>query len=326
MEVCGSHTMSIAKSGIRSLLNKNIEIISGPGCPVCVTSASDIHTSIEFARDERFIVTTFGDMLKIPIDNDSLQNYKSVKVLYNPLESLKLAKDNPDKEVVLLGIGFETTTPTTAAVIKEAKKQNIKNFSVISMSKVIPAAMEVILSHEENNVDALLLPGHVSAITGRKYHDFIKKHGVSGVVAGFDPLDLLEAIYLLVKNHEEGNVVVLNNYERVVSEDGNKLAMETLFDVFEIGDTNWRGIGVIPETALHIKDEYKEYDAVKKFDVKIKNIEETPGCICGLVLMGRLKPTDCKHYGKTCVPSNPIGPCMVSSEGTCAAYYKYITN
>ena len=324
MEVCGTHTMSIARFGIKSMLPKNIRIISGPGCPVCVTPSGEIKTAIDLARDSKFIIATFGDMLKVPSDNDFLQNYKNVKVIYSPLDSLKLAKDHPDKEVVLLGIGFETTSPLIGSTIKIAEQSGINNFSVLCMHKTIPVAIDLILgSDHKKNIGGLILPGHVSVITGRKYFDFMKKHEISGVVCGFEALNIMETVYMLVKLHNTGASEVINNYKAVVTEEGNRTALNIMNDVFEPSDSSWRGIGMIKNSGLKIRDKYKRYDAVKKFDLTIKDISEPKGCLCGQILMSKAFPHDCKHFGKSCTPSNPIGPCMVSSEGTCAAVYKY---
>ncbi|MCK5071955.1 MAG: hydrogenase formation protein HypD [Bacteriovoracaceae bacterium] len=323
MEVCGTHTMSVARFAIKSLLPDNINVISGPGCPVCVTSGTDIETALTMARDESKIVCTFGDMIKVPSQGDNLGNYKNVKIVYSPLDSLKIAKDNPDKEVVMLGIGFETTAPLIACAIKAAKQMALPNFSVISMHKTVPIAMGAILSDKDAKIDALILPGHVSAITGRKYFDFIKDYETSGVISGFEALDIMECIYLLVDLYNNEKLDVINNYSRIVSEHGNKLAMDTMYDVFETCDSGWRGIGTIPDSGLEIKDEYAAFNARKKFGINVSEVLDPPGCRCGEILMAKAKPSDCGLFGKNCTPANPVGPCMVSSEGTCAAFYKY---
>ncbi len=326
MEVCGTHTMSLAQHGTRSMLPENINIISGPGCPVCVTSQSDIKVAIDLAKRDDFIITTFGDMLKVPCEQESLQQFSNVKILYSPFESLKIARENPNKQIVFLGVGFETTAPLIASTIEMAQKESVFNFSVLPMHKTVPVAMEAILGAENNKIHGLLLPGHVGSITGRKYFDFVKKFEVSGVVAGFDALGIMEAIYLLTRYFNEGKCEVTNNYQKIVSEDGNKVAMETLYRIFEDGAAEWRGIGVIPNSGLIIRSEYEKYDAIKKFNLEAGDIEDPKGCLCGPILMGKAKPKQCKHFGTSCVPSNPVGPCMVSSEGTCAAYYKYGVN
>jgi hydrogenase expression/formation protein HypD len=324
MEVCGTHTMSIARFGIKSLLPKNIRIISGPGCPVCVTPSGEIGTAIELAKDDKLIIATFGDMLKVPSEGDFLQNYKNVKIIYSPLDSLELARLNPNKQIVLLGIGFETTTPLIGATIKMASQEKISNFSVLCMHKIIPQAMELILSNTSGGgVNGLILPGHVSAVTGRKYFNFMKPYKVSGVISGFEALDIMECLYLLVKFHEQGEYNIINNYHSVVSEEGNRTALDVMDEVFETCDSNWRGIGMIRSSGSRIRKKYRAYDALHKFSMTIKDIPDPAGCICGQILMGKSDPQDCMHFGKSCTPSEPIGPCMVSSEGTCAAHYKY---
>ncbi|MBN1114602.1 MAG: hydrogenase formation protein HypD, partial [Oligoflexia bacterium] len=245
MEVCGTHTMSIARYGIKSLLPENINIVSGPGCPVCVTSAGDIQNAIDLARDEKNIITTFGDMIKVPAQNDCLQNYKNVKIIYSPLEALNMARENPGREIILPGIGFETTAPLIAATILEARNEGLNNFSVLPMNKVIPPALDLILSDSNNRIRGLILPGHVSAVTGFEYFNFIKKYNVCGVVTGFEATDIMESILILMKNTEQNRYGVINNYERIVTPKGNVPAMKKLFEVFEISDAEWRGIGTI---------------------------------------------------------------------------------
>lgn len=323
MEVCGTHTMSIARHGIRSLLAENINIISGPGCPVCVTSAGDIHLAIELATRDNFIVATFGDMLKVPSQGKILQGRKNVAMVYSPLEAIKIANENPHKEVVFLGIGFETTAPLIAATIKVAKSSGVKNFSVLSMHKTVPVALEVILSAPGTAIEGLLLPGHVSAITGRRYFDFLKQYKVASVISGFAALEMMESIYLLTSCLNDDRFEVTNNLTRIVSESGNVRAQEILQEVFEESDADWRGIGIIAKSGLAIREQFAQFDAAKKFALHAPTISEAPGCLCGNILMGKNKPNQCKHFAETCTPANPIGPCMVSSEGTCAAYYKY---
>ena len=324
MEVCGTHTMSVAKHAIKSMLPETINIVSGPGCPVCVTSAADIETALNLARQEDKIICTFGDMIKVPSKKDALQNYKNVEIVYSPLDALTYAGKYPDKEVVMLGIGFETTTPLISATIKTAKDEEIDNFSVISMHKTVPEALKAILAGKDISLNGLILPGHVSAITGRTYFDFIKEYETNGVIAGFEALDLLECIYLLSKNIEEGRVEVVNNYQSVVSEKGNKVAMNILYEVFENCDADWRGIGTIPMSGLKIRDEFEKFDAKKRFDIEAEKIDEPEACKCGEILMARARPNNCTLFGKACTPADPVGPCMVSSEGTCAAYYTYM--
>ena len=323
MEVCGTHTMSIAANGIRSLLPEGIRLISGPGCPVCVTAQGDIEAALILARKENLIITSFGDMIRVPAGTDRLENYRNVEISYSPMESLKIAIENPGKEVVFIGVGFETTTPLIAATIKEAKASNLKNFSVLSLHKTVPAALELILSDPGCRIDGLILPGHVAAVTGKDYFDFLKPYKTKGVISGFGALDVMECIYLLANMSGESPDNILNNYPSIVSDRGNVMAMTITNEVFEPVDSNWRGIGIIPLSGLKIKDDYESFDAKKKFQIETQEIPEPPGCLCGKILLGKSNPSQCSFFGKTCTPSLPIGPCMVSSEGTCAAWYKY---
>ncbi|MFH1223879.1 MAG: hydrogenase formation protein HypD [Pseudomonadota bacterium] len=322
MEVCGTHTMSIARHGIRSMLPEGVNLISGPGCPVCVTSSSDINNALRLATMDDVIITTFGDMVKVPCNGDSLQNYKNVKMVYSPLDSFKVADENKGKNIVFIGVGFETTAPLIASIIKKAAADGVKNISVLCMHKTVPSALKVILEDKDSKIDGLLLPGHVSAVTGSRYFDFIKNYNVPSVIAGFEPQHVMRAISIINENINRG--VVVNDYTGVVSEQGNTIAMAAMNEVFEDVDTDWRGIGVIKMSGLKIRERYSEFDAAKRFELKNENIKDAEGCLCGNILMGKNSPVDCKYYGKLCTPNNPIGPCMVSSEGTCAAYYKYV--
>jgi hydrogenase expression/formation protein HypD len=323
MEVCGTHTMSIAKYGLRSMLPKNVHIISGPGCPVCVTSAGEIELAINLANKMGKIVATFGDMIKVPGAENTLGDGDNVKIIYNPLEAITLAKENPDRDIVLLGIGFETTTPLIGATIKVALQENLTNFFVLPMHKLVPPALEVLLSDKENEIHGFILPGHVSAITGRRYYKFLDKYEINGVIAGFEPLEIMESIYILIKNFNEKKYEIVNNYKNVVTENGNEKAFNMIGEIFEPCDSEWRGIGVIPQSGLKLKAKYEHFDVCKKFNLEIPDIKDPKECLCGLILMGKKKPHECIHFGKRCNPGHPIGPCMVSSEGTCAAYYKY---
>lgn len=316
--------MSLARHGIRSLLPKNVRMISGPGCPVCVTSAGDIQASIDLANKSNVIIATFGDMLKVPAPNgDSLLNHKNVKICYSPLEALELAKEHPNQEIVFLGIGFETTAPLIAATIEQAIKTGIKNFSVLPMHKTVPVALKAIFADPEVKVDALLLPGHVSAITGSQYWDFLYDLKIPGVIAGFEAEDLLGAITKLVALKEQERMEVVNNYPQVVTKKGNQYAWSMLEKYFRPSDAKWREIGLIPGSGLDLRDEYLDFSAIKRFNLKIEDVANTPGCLCGRIMMGKNHPKDCPHFAKSCTPANPVGPCMVSSEGSCAACYKY---
>jgi hydrogenase expression/formation protein HypD len=328
MEVCGTHTMAIAKSGIRELLPPNIKLISGPGCPVCITAQGDIDTVIELASHKNIIMATFGDMIRVPGTHTSLQEARSqgaeVRVVYSPLDALELAKNNPDKEVVFLGIGFETTAPTVGASIEAAKTRQLHNYSVLSLHKLVPPALEHIFSVPDIKVDALLCPGHVSMIIGLEpYRLLVEKYHKPCVVAGFEAIDILESLIMILLQFEQNKPQALIQYQRAVKEEGNPVARNIINKVFQAADTRWRGLGIIPGSGLEIRDEYSQFDARKKFD--LPDLEDVPikGCSCGEILTGRITPHECHLFGKACTPINPIGPCMVSQEGACAAYYRY---
>ncbi|MBU1221981.1 hydrogenase formation protein HypD [Myxococcota bacterium] len=324
MEVCGTHTMSIAKHGVRALLPSNVRIISGPGCPVCVSTVSDIENCISLAMRPDTIVATFGDMLKVPGVNHSLSEFPSVKIIYSPMQAVELARLNTDKNIVLLGIGFETTTPLMAAAVKAAEKLQLRNFFLYSMARTVPRALELLLNAPDNSLTGFILPGHVSAITGVRYYDFMKAWPTRGVITGFEMLDIMQSLYLLVSLAVNNRCEVVNNYPEWVKEDGNRKAMDTVSDVFIPCDSYWRGIGLIPESGLKMREEFAQFDASIKFGLENRDIPDPPGCLCGRILLGKNLPSDCGHFGKSCTPSRPVGPCMVSSEGTCAAWFKYI--
>ncbi|MCX7923873.1 MAG: hydrogenase formation protein HypD [Clostridia bacterium] len=328
MEVCGTHTMAIFRYGIRQLLPENIELISGPGCPVCVTPGFFIDASIELAGHENVIITTFGDMMRVPGSQSSLLKEKAegrdIRIVYSPLDSLKMAADNPDKKVVFLSIGFETTTPIAALSVLKARDEGIKNFSVLSSNKTIPEALKALVGDSDIGVNGFLYPGHASAIIGTGfYHELAERYKIPGVVAGFEPLDVLHAIITLATNINNNKIVVENQYSRVVPEAGNPVALEKMYEVFEPADSVWRGIGNIPGSGLKMRDSYSDYDAWKVFNIEQREWKEPKGCLCGEVLKGKKTPKDCKLFNKACTPENPVGACMVSSEGTCAAYHKY---
>lgn len=329
MEICGTHTHSISKYGIREGLPSNIKLISGPGCPVCVTSAADVNRVIDFSRVRRdAIIATFGDMMKVPGSESSLQEEKArgadIRVVYSPLGSVELAKKNPDKEVVFFAVGFETTAPTVAATILAAKEAGLRNFSVLSLHKLTPPAMKALLDSGEIHIDGFIAPGHVTAIIGADAYGFLAAdYNSPCVVAGFEPIDALMGIYMLVKQFEEERCAIEIEYDRVVTWEGNRRAQEVIAGVFEPTDSLWRGIGNIPASGLGIRDEFAAFDAEKRFSIP-KGIDAEPkGCMCGSVLKGLITPDECRLFAKACTPEFPIGPCMVSSEGTCAAWYKY---
>jgi hydrogenase expression/formation protein HypD len=328
MEVCGTHTMAIARAGIKKLLPANIELISGPGCPVCVTAQADIDRAIEIARLKNVIMTTFGDMIRVPGTVASLEDIKGkgadVRVVYSPLDSLTIAEANPDKKVVFMGVGFETTSPTIGATIIEAKKRGLKNFFVLANFKVIFPALEAIASSGKVQVDGFICPGHVSVITGSvPYMKFAQKYKKPCVITGFGENDIVQGIKRLVAQVKEKASRVEIEYDRAVRKEGNATARKVLDTVFEVKDSQWRGLGMIKKSGLKLKKAYRSFDAEKIFKVKLPRPRSLKGCLCGEVLQGIKSPVDCRMFAKVCTPQKPVGPCMVSSEGTCAAYYKY---
>jgi len=326
MHVCGTHEHTISKYGIRSILPKELEIISGPGCPVCVCPAADIDKAIEIGKRENTIITTFGDMLRVPATNLSLAELRAqgadVRIVYGPNDAVKIAKENPDKEVIFFAIGFETTVPLIGY---EIKINPPLNFSVICAHKLIPAALELLIGIDQLNIDGFISPGHVASIIGTTpFQLFSDAYHVPNVVAGFEPNDVLMALAMLLKQIKNKEHKTENEYTRVVKSEGNKIAQKIIADVFDSVSSPWRGIGRILDGGLAIKDSYSKYDADKKFDIKIeKSIDIQPGCSCHLVMTGKIYPYECKLFKKICTPVNPVGPCMVSAEGTCAIYYKY---
>ncbi len=328
MEVCGTHTMSIFKSGIREFLPKTIALLSGPGCPVCVTAQNEIDAFIALSRLDDVIVTTFGDLMRVPGTDSALQleraGGRDIRVIYSTFDALDIAQKNPDKSIVFLGVGFETTAPTIAASILTAKQMHLDNYSVFCAHKLVPPALTALGQAKRINIDGFMLPGHVSVIIGTKaYQPFFEQFQVPCVVAGFEPVDILQAILMLVEQIETGKPQLANAYQRVVTFDGNLKAQNILQDVFETADVNWRGIGTIPQSGLKIKNEFASYDAQVKFNLPLFETKAPKGCACGEILTGLKTPPECPLYKKACTPMEPIGPCMVSSEGTCAAYYRY---
>ncbi len=327
MEVCGTHTMAIFRNGIPQLLSGKVNLISGPGCPVCVSPNRYLDKAIALSKVPNTIVTTFGDMMRVPGSTSSLEKEKAdgndIRVVYSPLDAIKIAKENTNKNVIFLGVGFETTAPTIAMTILEAKKSKLKNFAVLTSLKTIPPAMEAIVNSKELNINGFICPGHVSVIIGAKaYNSIAKKYKLPCVVIGFEPLDIVQGVYMLLKQTKDSHSKVEIQYNRAVSYDGNTKAQEIIDEVFKSCDAEWRGIGSIKNSGLAIKNSYKDFDA-ENIKVDVEQTKEAKGCICGDVLKGIKKPTDCKLFKKTCNPLNPIGACMVSTEGTCAAYYKY---
>jgi hydrogenase expression/formation protein HypD len=328
MEVCGTHTVSIFRSGVRSLLSDKVVHLSGPGCPVCVTHDSEVAAFLELAG-KNAIIATFGDLMRVPgPEKKTLKSAQAegarVKIVYSPFDALKIAQDNPHDKVVFLGVGFETTAPAIAATVKVAREQGISNFSVLCFHKLVPPALDALVGDPELQVQAFLLPGHVSAIIGVEPYRFLAaKHGLPAVVAGFEPVDILQALYMFVTMRNEGKIDVVNAYTRVVSDEGNPKAMSVMNEIFSSCDALWRGIGLIPGSGLEIRDEFADYDAMRVFDMQLHDVPEIKGCRCGDVLKGKMSPDKCPLFGTACTPASPVGPCMVSTEGSCAAYFKY---
>ena len=330
MEVCGTHTMAIAKSGIRSLLPPYIHLLSGPGCPVCVTVQEDLDAVLELAMEPNLILTGYGDMLRVPGSRrgDSLLRRRAlgadVRIVYSPMDALSIAEAEPGKQVVFLGIGFETTAPGTAAAVLAAKERGLKNFTLLSMLKSVEPALRALLAMEDFAIDGFLCPGHVATVTGENGFRFLaEEYGLPGVIGGFEPEEVLLAVYLLLKQISSGIAEIQNAYPRAVKPDGNPLAQQMLYSAFELSAARWRGLGEIPESGFVLKPDLSDFDAAKRFAVRPKAAALQNGCRCGDVITGQLRPQGCPLFGKACTPEDPIGPCMVSSEGACAAAYKY---
>ncbi|TJW09677.1 hydrogenase formation protein HypD [Parvibacter caecicola] len=328
MEVCGTHTVAIARNGIRGLMPEGVRLASGPGCPVCVTSNHDIDKVIALARVPEVTIATFGDMTRVPGSTSSLLAEqaagRSVEIVYSPLDALKLAADNPNRQIVFVGVGFETTTPLVAIAIKRAKEAGLKNFSVYGAHKNMPGALEVIVADPRLKVSALILPGHVSTIIGAKPYQFLaEKYGIPGVITGFEPVDVLQGIAMLMRQLYEGRAEIEIAYARGVMPEGNPVALAAIDEVFETCSATWRGLGEIPGSGYRIRDEFAEFDAMRRFQPEVEPVREHAGCRCGDVLRGIMAPSDCPLFRTVCTPENPVGPCMVSSEGSCAAYFRY---
>ena len=323
MEVCGTHTHEIFRLGIRSLLSENIELISGPGCPVCVTPPGYIDSAVELACRHNAVITTFGDLIRVPGSTQSLADARgqgaALKAVYSPLDAVEFAIVNPDCEVVFLAVGFETTTPSACLAVKQAKEAGIKNFSILCANKTMPEAYKAL----KGSADAFLYPGHVHAITGTKLCEDLTLDGVSGVVAGFTAEDVIRALAMIVKGMETGKPFFANAYERIVRPEGNIAAQKLIEKMMEPCDCTWRGLGVIPGSGLKLRAEWSDFDAVNKFSLTPDDGRVNPGCRCGEVLRGICKPCDCPLFGKVCDPLHPVGACMVSGEGACSAFYQY---
>ena len=328
MEVCGTHTVAIARNGIRDLMPDGLRLASGPGCPVCVTCNRDIDTVIALARIPNVTITTFGDMTRVPGSTSSLLAEqaagRSVEIVYSPLDALAFAKAHPEREVVFVGVGFETTTPLVAMAIKRAKATGLSNFTVFAAHKNMPGALELLVGDPTLELDALILPGHVSTIIGAEPYRFLaEKYGIPGVITGFEPVDVLQGIAMLVRQLHEGRAEIEIAYARGVMPEGNPVALAAIDEVFETCTATWRGLGDIPGSGYRIRDEFANFDAVRRFEPDVEPTRDPKGCRCGDVLRARMAPNECPLFRTVCTPENPVGPCMVSSEGSCAAYYRY---
>lgn len=328
MEICGGQTHSLVKNGLIDLLPKEITMVHGPGCPVCVTSASLIDEAIELALQSNIILTSFGDMLRVPGSDISLLDARSqgadVRIVYSPLEALKIAQHNPEKEVVFFAVGFETTAPANALSVLQAHQMEIRNYSILASHVLVPPAMEAILSDPLHTINAFLAAGHVCTIMGAsEYYPIAQKYKTPIVITGFEPVDLLQGILMAVLQLENGEAKVENQYSRVVQEQGNVAAMQTIQKVFNVSDRHWRGIGNIPMSGYSVDNNFAKFDARKKFNLQKEDAPDSSECIAGEIMKGLKKPFACPHFGKKCTPENPLGAPMVSSEGACAAYYHY---
>ena len=328
MEVCGTHTVAIARNGIRDLMPEGLRLASGPGCPVCVTCNRDIDTVIALARIPNVTITTFGDMTRVPGSTSSLLAEqaagRSVEIVYSPLDALAFAKAHPEREVVFVGVGFETTTPLVAMAIQRAKAMGLSNFTVFAAHKNMPGALELLVGDPTLELDALILPGHVSTIIGAEPYRFLaEKYGIPGVITGFEPVDVLQGIAMLVRQLHEGRAEIEIAYVRGVMPEGNPVALAAIDEVFETCTATWRGLGDIPGSGYRIRDEFANFDAVRRFEPDVEPTRDPKGCRCGDVLRARIAPNECPLFRTVCTPENPVGPCMVSSEGSCAAYYRY---
>jgi hydrogenase expression/formation protein HypD len=328
MEVCGGQTHSILKFGMDELLPGAVRLVHGPGCPVCVTPLAMIDRAIAIASRPEVIFCSFGDMLRVPGSKDDLLKVKArggdVRIVYSPLDALRLARQHPDRNVVFFAVGFETTAPANAMAVHRAKAEGLANFSALVAHVLVPPALEALLSADGVEIQGLLAPGHVCAVTGyRDYEPVCARHGIPIVVTGFEPLDLLKGILAAVTQLERGEATVENQYPRAVVRDGNPAALEMIEDVFVVSDRSWRGLGEIPRSGYALSPRYAAFDAERVFDVGHLSVEEPEECRAGLVLQGRLQPTDCPEFGTRCTPEHPLGATMVSSEGACAAYFHY---
>lgn len=330
MEVCGSHTMAIARSGIRSLLPEKLSLLSGPGCPVCVTGAEEIDKILELAMEPGLTIASYGDMLRVPgsVPGDSLQRRRAlgakVEVVYSAMDALELAAAEPEREVLFLAVGFETTAPGTAAAVLEARERGIRNFSVFSLLKSVEPALRSLIAREDFNIQGFICPGHVASIIGEQGFHFIpEEYGLPGVIAGFEPEEILLAICRLTGQLARGEARLENCYKRAVRPEGNPLARAVMDSCFQLRRDSWRGLGEIENSGFKLREEFADFDGERKFPVEVELRSDCAVCCCGDVICGRIRPEDCPMFGEGCTPEDPLGPCMVSSEGACAAEYKY---
>jgi len=328
MEVCGTHTTAISRSGLRELLPETLTLLSGPGCPVCVTPTSLIDVAIEFVKKKQGVLATFGDLIRVPGSESSLESEiasgADVRIVYSVLDALELARKDPATPVIFFAVGFETTSPSIACAVDDAASQGIDNFFVIPAHKIIPPAMEALLASGEVRVDGFICPGHVSTIIGSGPYEFIpERYRIPCVIAGFEPFDVLQAIIMILEQIASKKPRVEIEYARLVKARGNPKALDKLFQVFEPEDSDWRGLGTIPKSGLRLREPYRRFDAIAHFGLTLKPAREPEHCRCGEVLRGLVTPYECRLFGSACMPAHPVGACMVSSEGTCAAYFKY---
>ena len=328
MEICGGQTHSLVKHGILNVLPKEITMIHGPGCPVCVTPLNLIDKAIYLAEEKDVILCSFGDMIRVPGSKKSILEAKAmgadIRVLYSPLEAVNIAAENPDKQVVFFAVGFETTAPANALSVVHAQKLGLTNYSILASHVLVPPAIDALMSDPENIIDGFLAAGHVCTIMGtEEYYPLVEQFKIPIVVTGFEPVDILHGILMVVKQLENGTALVENQYARMVREEGNTNAKSVISDVFEIADRMWRGIDVIPKSGYAIRKKYSDFDAEKKFNIDIEEAPENKDCIAGDIMKGIKKPKECPQFGKGCTPQNPLGAPMVSSEGACAAYYNF---
>ncbi len=331
MEVCGTHTVNIFRFGLRSLFPETLELVSGPGCPVCVTPVEEIDFLVAAALSQGVRLATFGDLLRVPGSWGSLKEARAqgakIKIIYSPMEALSLAEKFPQETVLLAAVGFETTAPAVAATVLEAKRRGVSNLVLATSHRLVPPAIRALLASGDLNLDGFILPGHVSAIIGREPYEFIARDfGLPGVITGFEATDIMEGLCLLAHQIREGRAEIVIQYSRAVPPEGNPAAQALMKEVFSTGDASFRGLGEIPGGGLFLRQTYEEFDARGRLDLDLPPVRETKGCLCGQILSGRKRPLDCPLFARGCRPDNPQGPCMVSTEGTCAAWFQFYEN